>query len=249
MTIEDTQNQPSHRATLLSAEIAQRLQQAMAARGINSQMRLAKASGVPQATISRVLKGGTDQGPELETLRRLANATGVHLIWLQEGTGPRDVGTGELPPEESGVVSEDDYNFAQFGDRLRYALKVRGLRQAALAEELGITDSAVSQFCKSESAEGGGRYVHEISEFVGVDKLWLRLGDGLPKFRDLPARAPKRAPSVESKGNWLPAGLSTLQLAALESLAKVMQAGQFDDMACLDFLQQLKPALAKLSED
>jgi len=52
-----------------------------------SQYRLAKESGVPQATISRILKGDMPQGPEVGTLRALAKCLGISFTWLSEGGG------------------------------------------------------------------------------------------------------------------------------------------------------------------
>lgn len=69
--------------------IGDRLDKAMAAAGIMSQSELARKSGVPQATISRILKGGGAKGPETETIRKLANACGVTFDYLNEG-GDKD---------------------------------------------------------------------------------------------------------------------------------------------------------------
>lgn len=72
-----------------SFEIAKRLDQAMRDPKWDkpwSQYRLWKKSGVPQATISRILKGDQPQGPEVGTLRALAKTLGVSFNWLSEGT-------------------------------------------------------------------------------------------------------------------------------------------------------------------
>jgi len=65
--------------------IATRLDQAMKDARIKSQSALSRASKVPQATISRILKGGGKNGPETETIRKLAAALGVSFEWLNEG--------------------------------------------------------------------------------------------------------------------------------------------------------------------
>ena len=57
--------------------IAKRLDEVMRAAGFKSQSALSRASGVPQPTINRILKGGGRSGPETETLRKLAAACGV----------------------------------------------------------------------------------------------------------------------------------------------------------------------------
>ena len=75
--------------------IGDRLDQAMKSAEFESQKALERASGVPQATISRILKGGGKKGPETETIRKLAAACNVSFEWLNEGTGaPTRIQTG-----------------------------------------------------------------------------------------------------------------------------------------------------------
>jgi transcriptional regulator with XRE-family HTH domain len=66
--------------------VSTRLDEAMRKAGF-SQNALARASGVPQPTINRILKGPTKQGPETDTLRKLARACNVSFEWLHEGIG------------------------------------------------------------------------------------------------------------------------------------------------------------------
>lgn len=68
--------------------IGNRLDQAMKAARIKSQSELSRASGVPQATISRILKGAGAKGPETETVKKLARACRVSFAWLNEGEEP-----------------------------------------------------------------------------------------------------------------------------------------------------------------
>lgn len=58
-----------------------------------SQSELCRRSGVPQPTIARILKGDGKKGPETTTLVKLATALGVEFMWLQQGTGPRHLGS------------------------------------------------------------------------------------------------------------------------------------------------------------
>lgn len=54
---------------------------------------------VPQATISRILKGSNRNGPETETIKALAAACGVSFVWLMNNEGPQylnDAGPGYL---------------------------------------------------------------------------------------------------------------------------------------------------------
>ncbi|WP_404609752.1 XRE family transcriptional regulator [Caballeronia udeis] len=69
-------------------DIATRLDEAMQLRGFGSnQSALSRASGVPQPTINRILKGKTPT-PDVETLRKLSEALSVGFTWLSDGTLP-----------------------------------------------------------------------------------------------------------------------------------------------------------------
>ncbi len=68
--------------------IAKRLDEAMREAGFRTQKALEVASGVPQPTIARTLKG-QHKSPETATLKKLALACGVNFEWLIDGTGPK----------------------------------------------------------------------------------------------------------------------------------------------------------------
>src|SRR4051794_5997111 len=74
------------------SSIGSRLDEAMREARFRSQSALARKSGVPQATISRILSGNGEQGPETETMRKLAAASGVTFAWLTEGVGSKHRG-------------------------------------------------------------------------------------------------------------------------------------------------------------
>lgn len=90
---------PYTRAYSLGMTISTRLDQAMQAAGIESQSALARASGVPQPTINRILKGNGKKGPETGTITALAQACNVSTQWLTDGTGPMARASAEQPPE------------------------------------------------------------------------------------------------------------------------------------------------------
>jgi transcriptional regulator with XRE-family HTH domain len=81
--------------------IGWRLDKAMQDARIKSQAALARASGVPQPTVNRILNSEGKSGPELNTLIALAAATGVELLWLQTGQGPQKAGTSLTPGNKS----------------------------------------------------------------------------------------------------------------------------------------------------
>lgn len=78
--------------------IASRLDEAMNAAKIPSQSALARASGIPQPTINRILKGVGKRGPEAHTIVQLAAACNVTFEWLHEGTGPKSRSVAATSP-------------------------------------------------------------------------------------------------------------------------------------------------------
>jgi transcriptional regulator with XRE-family HTH domain len=88
--------------------IGNRLDKAMKAANIRSQSALKRASGVPQATISRILKGGGAKGPEADTVKKLAAACNVNFDWLNEGIGlPERHRSGHVESEPSVEIKND----------------------------------------------------------------------------------------------------------------------------------------------
>jgi SOS-response transcriptional repressor LexA len=73
-------------------DISSRLDKAMKEAGFVSQSALARASGVPQPTINRILKRTGTKGPEADTVRKLAAACNVSFDWLNEEVGPKERG-------------------------------------------------------------------------------------------------------------------------------------------------------------
>ena len=88
--------------------IADRLDQAMRDAKFAKQAVLARISGVPQATISRILKGTGKRGPESGTVRKLAQACRVSFEWLNDGIGKHvQVVPSVLPPNHDLLSGED----------------------------------------------------------------------------------------------------------------------------------------------
>jgi phage repressor protein C with HTH and peptisase S24 domain len=92
-------------------DISSRLTEAMKAAGFESQSALARASGVPQPTINRILNGVGKKGPEAHTLAALAAACNVTFEWLHEGTGQRERNAPPAPQAQRYshvVIAPDD---------------------------------------------------------------------------------------------------------------------------------------------
>lgn len=88
--------------------MASRLDRAMKDAGFESQSALSRASGVPQPTINRILKGVGKNGPETHTLARLAATCNVVFRWLHEGVEPqsRITHTQSIAHESTKPVSD-----------------------------------------------------------------------------------------------------------------------------------------------
>lgn len=81
-----TVNTPSYRLQVMNKTLAERLAYAMNERGI-SQGALAKASGIAQPTIWRLVNGKAKGSTRLVDI---ANALSVRVEWLDNGQGPMD---------------------------------------------------------------------------------------------------------------------------------------------------------------
>lgn len=73
-------------------DIAYRIDLAMRAAGIKTQAQLARMSGVPESTITRILKNAGQ--PTVENLAAIANALDRSIDWIVNGT---DSKTSPLP--------------------------------------------------------------------------------------------------------------------------------------------------------
>jgi phage repressor protein C with HTH and peptisase S24 domain len=77
-------------------KIANTLDRLMTARGVKSQSALARASGVSQAAINRILQGVTEN-PDLATLEKLAAALDTTVDDLMSGSDPNSLNAEKKP--------------------------------------------------------------------------------------------------------------------------------------------------------
>lgn len=80
----------------------------------------------------------------------------------------------------------------KFGTRLREVIEIEGLKQAELAEKIGVSRSTISFWCNSEypPLDGIEKVCNEIgmplynffmsekdvNDFMGIDPQWLEIG-------------------------------------------------------------------------
>lgn len=75
--------------------IADRIDTAMKMANIKSQAELARKSGVPESTVTRILKGPTQ--PSVDNLALIAAACNVSMDWIVTGTDKPTADTTEIP--------------------------------------------------------------------------------------------------------------------------------------------------------
>lgn len=125
---------PDTRAPLSS--IGDRLDLAMRKAGHASQAALARASGVPQPTIARVLKGTGRGGPETETIRKLAGACNVSFSWLQTGDEQGKSAERHLTAEQQAWLSLLDDLGSEDIAEFTALIHARQTRNRKLVDEL-----------------------------------------------------------------------------------------------------------------
>lgn len=101
-------------AYICAMNVGDRLDEAMKKAGYRTQNALADASGVPQPTIARILKGGGKRGPETETVKRLATACGVTFSWLNGETS-------EIPEFKPATIKQEPTPYIHPAVSLIYA--------------------------------------------------------------------------------------------------------------------------------
>lgn len=89
------------------SDVGRRLDEAMRQRFGTNQSALSRASEVPQPTIARILNGKVGKkGPEAETVKKLAEACQVRFDWLNQGIGPKQLGSEQLEVVKSPPPTE-----------------------------------------------------------------------------------------------------------------------------------------------
>jgi len=65
-----------------------------------------------------------------------------------------------------------------FGDRIRKALKLRGMSQADLADSAKVTQSYISQMVNGSKEQPSERLMDSICGILKINKSWLKTGEG-----------------------------------------------------------------------
>lgn len=108
----------------------------MRSAGFKSQSALARAAGLPQPTVNRLLKGTGVQGPESGTVRKLASACGVTFDWLLNGDLRGEVSPIKLSEQQIKWLSLLDSLGSDDIDEFTSLIVVRQRRNRRLLKEM-----------------------------------------------------------------------------------------------------------------
>lgn len=138
-----------------NAEIAERLRQALAVRGM-SQADLERASKLSKPHISRLLNAERGKAMRKETRERLARALDVPVAWLFAGVG--DPPFGEAIPHSSAPVARAETTDAMIAARIadsveRYPSKAGA---AAALRAMGVSEGAIDAMLTEEHSGSDG---------------------------------------------------------------------------------------------
>jgi len=109
--------------------------------------------------------------------------------------------------------------------RMELALRHSGKRAAALANVLGISESAVSQWINGPTKSVNSTLVIKAAHFLGVSAYWFATGEG--------------SMLQTSSVNESPATYTTMSDAEHELLLRYRQLSDSDKSQLSDFLDQL----------
>jgi transcriptional regulator with XRE-family HTH domain len=88
------------------------------------------------------------------------------------------------------------------GKRVQWLLKQRGRKATWLADELGVTRSAVSQWWQKNSPTTPGKHVAKIAVLLSCSEHWLKTGTGAPfAHQDFAQKQPDSRPKHEQREN------------------------------------------------
>lgn len=128
-----------------------------------SQKELSHILCVAQNTVCNWEKGNRE--PDIESLQKLARLFGVSIDYLIGWENCAQIQSPEisLSCENSELLLDD----SRFGSRLKILREERGLSQAAFANELGVSQSAVGNW-ESGSRQPKLDIIEQISDYFGV---------------------------------------------------------------------------------
>ncbi|WP_199028464.1 helix-turn-helix domain-containing protein [Ralstonia sp. ASV6] len=174
------------------------------------------------AVHARVASNPLSEGDRAAGIRDAIERAGCELDALGAVSAPSSTVAGVARGDAADAVGLDTV-----GQRIAYARKQAKLSQKAIADRLGITQGAVSQW-EQELTVPSLEQVGPLAKLVGASIDWLVLGSKEP-----PVLAPAPSAAVPGVGE---RGLSSLQQAALDALKQAFLHRLISNDRCLALL-------------
>lgn len=139
-------------------------------KGISTQKMLSDKSGVPQGTISRILKGDGKRGPESANVAKLAAACKCTFEWLMTGNGAKYL--ADLQKIDEIPVNSDRFTLnekrAEYNNQDTINLPIMTVKQLVNAETIN-TESQIN------IARSWAR--HHLKDLSSFDNLAMVMSD------------------------------------------------------------------------
>lgn len=114
--------------------------------------------------------------------------------------------------------AEKQFASMSIGDRLRWALEHRQVKQLHLAQKLGINQSTISNIVTDSSRSPSAVTLLQLADELRMDPHWLMTGKGEP-FNWAPITHPEQVEIINAWRDMDPAGR-----AALLGMARALAA-------------------------
>lgn len=131
-----------------------------------------------------------------------------------------------------GASADATPDLATFGGRIRYARTKCRMSQRQLAQQFDLTQGSTSLWERNES-QPRLEFLPKLCSILGITLQWLLVGDGpLPEFRLF-----AKVVTLDERR----AGLSHLQLAALDAIEHAMHRGAVSTEQCIALISEWQP--------
>jgi len=137
---------------------------------------------------------------------------------------------------KTAIEELDETALTTFGARLQYCRIKAGLSQGDLATMFSVSKAAVSAW-ERYGTQVRFEVLMPLARLFKVTVEWLIEGDGpVPDIQ--PVSVPSAATGGQEKRDRLTAGLSPLQSAAMDALARAFRADAIPTPRCIELLTE-----------
>lgn len=85
-----------------------------------------------------------------------------------------------MQDDKTKAATEAAFKKLTIGDRLRWLIEVRGIKQTELALKIGITQAAISNLVTDSSRKPSAPTLMKLATFLECNPTWVLTGEGDP---------------------------------------------------------------------